>query len=402
MIIDSHVHLPPLGIPQKWDALLDGAAKNKINLMLVSHLGDWSGYPAAQVVREANAAAKAFADYAKGRVLWQAYLNPQLDNWREELENCIKNGACGIKLWISLKDNAGSLGNTIAVLQSAGQYKLPVLIHTFNRTDRNRPGEISIREFVQLSCSVPDCVMIAAHAGGNWRQSLEMLKKCGENVYLDISGGYPDYEMLTTLCRTEGAERLLFGSDALGRSFASQTAKVIFADIDEHAKAGIFWKNAKKVYNIENIPALNGLEKKTQRKTSLPDLTEEHFCFCGFWPFWESPCRNPETLNQILTENHIRKAYTGSLDGIFRLDLLAANRKFLKSCKGLDRIAPLATLNPAAHNWRQLVSDTLEQGFAGGLISPYLHNWRLDDPTFTDFFQACAAAGLKLWVNCDL
>ncbi|MDD5598248.1 MAG: amidohydrolase family protein [Victivallaceae bacterium] len=402
MIIDSHIHLPSLGNPQKWDYLLEEADKNGINLMILSHLGDWSEYPAENIVRSANNAAKAFADYAGGRVLWLAYLNPQLKNWQEELKKCIRSGACGIKLWISVKDSSGSLENTIAVLQAAARYKVPVLLHTYDRTDRNSAGEITIREFAELAQRCPDCVMIAAHAGGNWRSALGILNKCGSNVYADICGGYPDYEMVTTLCRTEGAGRLLFGSDALGRSFASQTAKVIFADIDEDAKSRIFWKNAKKVYNIKNIPALNGFRKKNPEKNELPDLTEEYFCFCGIWPFWESPCKTPKTLNRILAANNIRKAYAANLSSLFRQDLLWANRKFLSAVRGLNRIMPLAVFDPQAGNWRQLVADAANREFTGGLVSPYLHGWRLNDPAFEEFFQLCAGKKLKLWVNCEL
>ena len=305
MIIDSHVHLPSLGAPQKWDYMLDETCKNNINLMVLSHLGDWDEYPMKDAVREANIAAKKFSDYAKGKVLWLAYINPQLKNWRKEFRTCVKNGASGIKLWICLKDSSGSLKNTIAVLEEAVCYKLPVLLHTYNRTDQNRPGEITMREFAELSNMCPDCVMIAAHSGGNWRHSLGIIKECGPNAYLDICGGYPDQEMVETLCREEGAERLLFGSDAIGRSFASQTAKVIFADIDKEAKENIFWKNAVKVYNIKDIPPLTKCNKTSRVKNGLPALAEDHFCFCGTWPFWKSPCKTPKALNRILTESSI-------------------------------------------------------------------------------------------------
>ncbi len=402
MIIDSHVHLPPLGSPQKWDYMLEEAYKNEINLMILSHLGDWSEYPAKHVVSEANIAAKEFADYAQGRVLWLAYLNPQLENWREELATCIENGACGIKLWISLKDSNGSLDNTIAVLKEAAKRKLPVLLHTYNRTDGNRPGEITIREFAELSRICPDCVMIAAHSGGNWRHSLGMLKECSSNTYFDICGGYPDSAMVETLCKQEGADRLLFGSDALGRSFASQTAKVIFSNISNEAKEEIFWENAAKIYNIQVIPALPECKKAEVIKGELPSLTEEHFCFCGKWPFWESTRKTPRMLNSILTENKIQQAYVGDLDSIFRADLLIANRTFLKSCKDLDRVMPLAILNPLAHNWRQVILEAVKNGFIGGLISPYLHSWQLDHSDFDRFFQLCAENKLKLWINCDL
>lgn len=402
MIIDSHVHLPQLGKPQKWDYMLQEAGKNEINLMIASHLGDWSAYPTKRIISEANIAAREFADYAQGRVLWLAYLNPQLNNWREELNTCVENGACGIKLWISLKDSNGSLDNTIAVLKEAIKLKLPVLLHTFNRTDGNSPGTITIREFVELSRICPECVMIAAHAGGNWRHSLGVLKECSSNAYFDVCGGYPDSEMVETLSKHEGAERVLFGSDAIGRSFASQTAKVFFSNISEEAKEYIFWKNAAKIYNIKAIPSLMECKGAEVIKSELPSLDEEHFCFCGTWPFWESTCKTPKALNQILVENKIQQAYVGDLNSLFRSDLFIANSTFLNSCKGLDRIVPLAILNPLAHNWRQVILEAAKNGFAGGLVSPYLHSWQLDHPAFDDFFQLCAENKLKLWINCDL
>jgi uncharacterized protein len=402
MIIDSHIHLPPLGSPQKWDYILEEACKNEINLMVLSHLGNWAKYPEKNVVKKANIAAKEFSDYAKGKVLWLAYINPQLKNWRKELKTCVKNGACGIKLWICLKNSKGSLKNTVELLNEAVKYKLPVLLHTYNRTDQNHAGEITTKEFAKLSSLCPDCVMIAAHAGGNWRHSLGMLKECSKNAYVDICGGYPEQGMLEALSKEEGTDRILFGSDATGRSFASQVAKVIFAEIDDDAKENIFWKNAVKAYNIQNVPPLIEGKKTYLEKSELPPLAEDHFCFCGTWPFWESPCKTPQALDKVLTGNKIPRAYVGDLSSLFRLDLLVANRKFLTLCKDLAGIMPLATLNPLANNWQQLVLDAAKQNFAGGFISPYLHCWRLDDPAFTEFFQLCADKKFKLWVNCDL
>lgn len=402
MIIDSHVHLPQLGNPQKWDYMLQEAGKNEINLMIASHLGDWSAYPTKRIISEANIAAREFADYAQGRVLWLAYLNPQLGNWREELNTCVENGACGIKLWISLKDSNGSLDNTIAVLKEATKLKLPVLLHTYFRTDGNLTGEIAMLEFAKLSLLFPNCVMIAAHSGGNWRQSLGLLKECSKNAYLDICGGYPDSEMVETLSKHEGADRLLFGSDALGRSFASQAAKVVFSNISEEMKEQIFWKNAAKIYKIKVIPPLIDCKNTTVVKSELSSLAEEHFCFCGTWPFWESTCKTPKALNRILIENKIQQAYVGDLNSLFRSDLFIANSTFLNACKGLDRIVPLAILNPLAHNWRQVILEAAKNGFTGGLVSPYLHCWQLDHPAFDEFFKFCAENKLKIWINCDL
>jgi predicted TIM-barrel fold metal-dependent hydrolase len=394
--------VPVSGKAKEWDYVLEEARKNDIDLMISSHLGDWTDFPCEKTIEKANVEAKRFSEYSKGRVIWLAYINPQLANWQEELQRCVDNGAQGIKLWISLKDEKGSLKNTDSVLKKAVQYKLPVLLHTYNRTDKNRPGEITIQEFAELSRNNPDCVMIAAHFGGNWRYSLGTIKECSKNAYLDISGGYPENGMLETLVVTDGADRLLFGSDAIGRSFASQAAKVIFANIDEKMKEKVLWKNTAKVYNIKNLSSIKIDEKNNSKTGKFPLLSEDHFCFCGNWPFWESPCKEPEVLNQILEKNEINKAYTACLDSIFRLDLMMANKKFSKKCAGFNRIEPLAMISPLANNWKNLVEDAVERKFAGAFISPYLHCWKIDDPAYAEFFKLCAEKKLKLWINCDL
>jgi predicted TIM-barrel fold metal-dependent hydrolase len=350
MIIDTHVHFPPDCDKFMLLQILSEAAKNGINLLIASDLGNWAHYPEKGVIHQANVRAKKFAEYAPVRIRWQAYLNPQLDNWRDELEYCVTGGACGIKLWIALKEPGGDLRNTVAVLEKAVAEKLPVLLHVFNRTDANRPGEISITEFATLAKTVPECVMIAAHAGGNWRYSMGMLRDCGERVYLDISGSYPEQGMVEQLLKSEGAGRLVFGSDAVGRSFNSQVAKVTLAAIDGESKEKILWQNAASIYHIDEIPALTQLQAGTTT-AELPDLSEDHFCFCGNWPFRDFPVHEPRELEKLLTSYHFKKAYVADLGSIFHLEPVSANWKFSEICRDLRKIRPLATLNPVASNW---------------------------------------------------
>jgi predicted TIM-barrel fold metal-dependent hydrolase len=47
--------------------------------------------------------------------------------------------------------------------------------------------------------------------------------------------------------RELGAERVLFGSDAAGRSFASQLGKVTGAEIAEHARRLILGENLRRI-----------------------------------------------------------------------------------------------------------------------------------------------------------
>ena len=82
-------------------------------------------------------------------------------------------------------------------------------------------------------------------------------------------------------------------------------------------------------------------------------------------------------------------------------DLESANDRFLAAVRGTRRIAPLATMNPYAHNWRSVIRH-LKEDFAGVILFPYLHNWRLDAPEHAAFFRVLAERGLSVWVNCAL
>jgi predicted TIM-barrel fold metal-dependent hydrolase len=66
-------------------------------------------------------------------------------------------------------------------------------------------------------------------------------------VSIDLGGGDPVAGVTEMAVRELGADRILFGSDAPGRSFASQLAKVYGADVPEDAKRRIFSANLKAI-----------------------------------------------------------------------------------------------------------------------------------------------------------
>lgn len=100
----------------------------------------------------------------------------------------------------------------------------------------------------------------------------------------------------------------------------------------------------------------------------------------------------------MLAKAKVLKAYTGDLGSVYRLDLDRANREFLQACQGVRRIAPLAALNPRDMNWRQTLAD-VSPAFAGVILYPYLHNWRLDDPAYAECFKQLAKRRMPVWIN---
>ena len=397
LIVDCHVHTRPVAdYVVEGARLLDHMRGHGIAMMLASDLGDgWPAFPDEATVRTANARLRDFVLRHPGEIAYLVYLNPQLAGWREELaRHC--DSCRGVKLWVSLKDPAtGLLDHTLAVLREAARLDLTVLIHCLDRTDPNRGGEVDLEELIGLARAVPECRIVGAHAGGNWRKAIALKAKVPDNLWFDVSGSYPERTMVRRLADAFGAAKLLYGSDAPGRSFGSQLAKVLTEEFPPDEAAQILAENARKLFRLDpeprtrtSLPALDW---------QLPDLTEDHFCFAGEAPFWDHKI-SVGTLLAEMARNGVELAYPVSLDAICASDRVAANRAWRELCRPHAALCPLAAVDPRdrAEVLRQM--DDME-GFAGLWISPYLHGYPPDDPALDEFFRLCTARQLPLWLN---
>lgn len=399
MIVDIHAHPRPGDPGDKVPELARQCGMNGVSLVLNSLGTHLPAYPSEEEVRKTNDVACEFARGSGGLCRWLAYLNPQNADWRNELERCIAEGAVGVKLLTSLKDAEGRVERTAEVIRGVAARGLSTLIHTWQKTSGNSPGEITLEEFAWLAEQCPEARMVGAHSGGNWRHSIGVLRERAPNAHVDVSGYYPERGLVEALVRDIGADRILFGSDLLGRTQASQLAKVVFADISDEAKRLIFGANAARVFNLRDLPPPRSAPLRPVEE--LPDFKTDHFCFCGRWPFFEGRWVTPAELDELLGEAGIEKAYTGDFDSLYRQDLEPANNRFLEAARATQHVAPLATMNPLAHNWHSVIRH-LRGGFAGVIVHPYLHNWRLDDAAHAGFFRALSEAKLPVWVNCAL
>lgn len=77
------------------------------------------------------------------------------------------------------------------------------------------------------------------------------------NVCVELGGGDPVAGITEMAVRELGAERVVFGSDAGGRSFASHLGKVHGAAISNEAKPLIFAENLKRL--LKPILAIKGI-----------------------------------------------------------------------------------------------------------------------------------------------
>ncbi|MDG2013167.1 MAG: amidohydrolase family protein [Pirellulaceae bacterium] len=174
-----------------------------------------------------------------------AYINPNhLDESLLEIDRCIRDGPMvGIKLWVAMNCDHKHLD---LIVRRAWKYKAVIFQHTWQKTTGNLDGESTPNDLVALAGRHPDIPMICGHTGGNWELGIRAVRRA-KNVSIGTGGSDPTAGFLEMAVRELGADRVIYGSDIGGRSFASQLAKVREAEISVDAKRLVLGQNLKRM-----------------------------------------------------------------------------------------------------------------------------------------------------------
>ena len=244
---DMHGHLNGVsGTPEeRITKLLALADRVGIERLIV-----FMGYPFVQdpppeEIRRQNDQVLRAVGHSGGRALGFVYLNPKhTEESLKELDRCVRDGPMvGIKLWVALRCHEKQLD---PIVERAVELKAPILQHTWFKATGNLPGESTPDDLAKLALRHPEAPFIAAHVGGEWERGIRAIRAAG-NVTAEICGSDPTAGMVEMAVRELGAERVMYGSDFGGRSFASQLAKVRGADVPEEAKRLILAGNIRRM-----------------------------------------------------------------------------------------------------------------------------------------------------------
>jgi predicted TIM-barrel fold metal-dependent hydrolase len=246
-IWDAHGHFMGLrGTPeQRVDTILRHADRMGIAKLMICMGLKFNADPTPDEMQRDNDAVLSAVAHAPDRVLGFVYLNPKhVVASLNELDRCVKNGPMvGVKLWLAMRCNHPDLD---AIVRRANDLGVPILQHVYQRTLQNREGESSPLDLSELAHRHPKATFIAAHTGNDWEQGIRAIR-ANKNVYCEICGSDPTAGMVEMAVRELGAQRVLYGSDIDGRSFASQLAKVTGANITAQKKSLILAGNLKRV-----------------------------------------------------------------------------------------------------------------------------------------------------------
>ena len=247
-IWDVHTHLS--GVPgdtpeARLGNLLEYADRLGIARLCVFMGMSFSYDPSPEAMRRENDEVLRALHHFPDRAFGFVYLNPRHTQASlDELNRCVRDGPMvGVKLWVAQHCNELTLD---PIVERAAELKAPVLQHAWLKMTGNLPGESTPMDVAELAARHPHATIICAHTGGAWERGIRAIRPY-PHVYAEVCGSDPTAGFTEMAVRELGSERVLYGSDAGGRSFASQLAKVLGADISMAAKRLILAGNVQRI-----------------------------------------------------------------------------------------------------------------------------------------------------------
>jgi hypothetical protein len=186
-------------------------------------------------------------------LLWMTLWNGRPEHHIDNLNRWIRDGPMvGMKL--AGNDGVCSWPVYEPVFEHAARMQALIFIHAWLKVGGDPPlsgGLLEIHEsrpqdVALLASRHPEMPLICGHSGGDWELGFPAVR-AHKNVAVEVSGSWPTRGMVEMAVRELGAERVIFGSDIPGRSFASQLAKVHGAAISDREKQLIFADNLRRM-----------------------------------------------------------------------------------------------------------------------------------------------------------
>lgn len=246
-IWDTHVHLAsgPGGVEERVDWLLEHADRVGIRRLVIFMGATWAEDPSPDELRKENDDVLRAIAHAPRRIIGFVYLSAKhADVSLREMDRCVRDGPMlGVKLWVAMRCNRPEFD---PIVRRAVELKIPILQHCYRRVGENEPGESSPEDLAELAARHPDASFICAHTGNDWERGIRAIRT-SKNIVGEVCGSDPTAGFVEMSVRELGPDRVAYGSDAGGRSFASQLAKVLSADVSEEARRLILGGNIRRL-----------------------------------------------------------------------------------------------------------------------------------------------------------
>ncbi|HEX7375995.1 MAG TPA: amidohydrolase family protein [Pirellulales bacterium] len=248
-IWDLHCHIASTAgrtPTERMADLMRYADRMRIERLCVYMGYPFSKRPSAERLRVENDQVLEALAHWHDRAFGFCYVSPEhVEASLKEIDRCVRDGPMvGIKLWVARRCSDVAID---AIIRRAAELKAVIFQHTWFKTDGgNLPGESTPQDLVELARRHPGVPLICGHTGGTWELGIRAIRS-SPLLSADLAGSDPTSGFTEMAVRELGADRVLYGSDVPGRSFASQLAKVLDADIGDAAKEKILGGNLRRL-----------------------------------------------------------------------------------------------------------------------------------------------------------
>lgn len=220
------------------------------------------------------------------------------------------------------------------IMATARKLGVPVLHHAWYKSVADNELESTPADIAKLASRFPDVTIVMAHLGGCRIQGVQDVRKHA-NVSVDTSGSQPMTGIVEYAVRILGADRVLYGTEAPGRDFASQLGRVFGARISD-----------------------------TARK-----------------------------LDDRLAGEGIGRALVCSPEAVFNPNIDRANEILARRLKGSRRLRPVMTVNPLLESWHEMLPRYRDNGVAAVRLMPMHHCYSLDAAKVAELIEDLAKNG---------
>ena len=139
------------------------------------------------------------------------------------------------------------------VFDLAAQRQLPVLVHCSKRLSDPVEGETEPEHLAGIAGRYPEVNFILAHLGMDWTWTRRVVADL-PNVFLDTSGCMAMANTPEDVVRFVGADRVIFGSDVMGRSLGDQLGRVTGSQLSGDDQRKILSDNFLSLVQIGHKP----------------------------------------------------------------------------------------------------------------------------------------------------
>jgi predicted TIM-barrel fold metal-dependent hydrolase len=249
VIWDLHCHLSGVNgrTPEERMAqLIEYADRVGIERLCVYMGMSFSQHPTPEQLRQQNDQVLQALQHYHHRAFGFAHVSGEhVEASLAEIDRCVRDGPMvGIKLWVAKE---ASFSEIDPIIERAAALQAVIFQHTWFKLDKSTyRGESTPDDLVAMAKRHPKVPLICGHTGGTWELGIRTVRPF-PMISIDLAGSDPTSGIVEMAIRELGAERIIYGSDAGGRSFASQLGKVYGARLSDRERRLILAGNLRRM-----------------------------------------------------------------------------------------------------------------------------------------------------------